>query len=122
MLLLATATGLSVGNLYYAQPLLTVIGRTFRVDVTAAGGVVTAIDRPPLPAAARLNGPAAARPPAARSRVNSVYIATFFLGGAVGSQAGALAYHLGGWGAVCVTGAILPALSLAWWATERRPA
>jgi predicted MFS family arabinose efflux permease len=69
--------------------------------------------------------PAAAPPgadPAARSRVNSVYIATFFLGGAVGSQAGALAYHLGGWGAVCVTGAVLPALSLAWRATERRPA
>jgi predicted MFS family arabinose efflux permease len=60
--------------------------------------------------------------PAARSRVNSVYIATFFLGGAVGSQAGALAYHLAGWGGVCVTGAVFPVLSLAWWATDRRPA
>jgi predicted MFS family arabinose efflux permease len=58
--------------------------------------------------------------PAARSRVNSLYIATFFLGGAIGSQAGAMAYHLGGWTAVCVTGTILPAASLAWWATERR--
>ena len=56
--------------------------------------------------------------PAARSRVNSVYIATFFLGGALGSQAGALAYHMGGWDAVCVTGAVLPAASLAWWAAD----
>jgi predicted MFS family arabinose efflux permease len=42
VLLLATATGLTVGNIYHVQPLLTVIERAFRVGVTAAGEVVTA--------------------------------------------------------------------------------
>jgi len=32
------------------------------------------------------------------------------------------AYHAGGWTAVSVLGAALPLISLAYWATERRPA
>ncbi|MEU4249939.1 MFS transporter [Amycolatopsis sp. NPDC026612] len=35
--------------------------------------------------------------PSARARINSVYLGTFFIGGAIGSQAGSIAYHLGGW-------------------------
>ncbi|WP_187369588.1 MFS transporter [Fodinicola acaciae] len=57
--------------------------------------------------------------PAARSRLNSVYLATFFLGGAIGSQLGAYAYHLGGWTGVAVFGALLPILALTYWTTER---
>jgi hypothetical protein len=39
--------------------------------------------------------------PVARARLNSVYIATFFFGGAIGSLTGAIAYHAGGWRSPC---------------------
>ncbi|GAB7058886.1 MFS transporter [Streptomyces mexicanus] len=58
--------------------------------------------------------------PAARSRLNSAFIATFFLGGALGSQLGSLAYHAGGWTALVFFGAALPVLGLLGWLTERR--
>ncbi|MFJ7215541.1 MFS transporter [Amycolatopsis sp. NPDC098790] len=51
--------------------------------------------------------------PSARARVNSVYLGTFFVGGAIGSQAGSVAYHLGGWTAVVVFAGALPLLGLA---------
>jgi predicted MFS family arabinose efflux permease len=56
--------------------------------------------------------------PTARARLNSVYLATFFLGGAVGSQLGSVAYRAGGWTAVTVTGAVLPLLALLLRVTE----
>lgn len=58
----------------------------------------------------------------ARARLNSAFMATFFLGGAVGSQAGAYAYHAGGWTAAALFGAALPVLGLIGWTTERRRA
>nr|WP_259471908.1 MFS transporter [Streptomyces shenzhenensis] len=58
--------------------------------------------------------------PHARARLNSAFIATFFLGGALGSQLGSVAYHAGGWGAVSALGAALPLLALLYWLTERR--
>lgn len=58
----------------------------------------------------------------ARARLNSVYVATLFVGGAIGSQLGTVAYHLGGWYALAAFGGVLPLLALAGWATERRPA
>nr|WP_269856809.1 MFS transporter [Streptomyces sp. RPT161] len=58
--------------------------------------------------------------PTARARLNSAFIATFFVGGALGSQLGSIAYRSGGWTAVTVLGAALPALALAYWTTERR--
>lgn len=63
--------------------------------------------------------PAPHRP---RARLNSVFIATFFLGGALGSQLGSLTYHSGGWTAVTALGAALPLLALLYWLTERRKA
>jgi predicted MFS family arabinose efflux permease len=58
----------------------------------------------------------------ARARLNSAYMATFFVGGAIGSQAGSYAYHAGGWGAATALGAALPVLALLGWVTElRRP-
>ncbi|MFG6201497.1 MFS transporter [Nonomuraea sp. JJY05] len=56
----------------------------------------------------------------ARARLNSVYIATFFAGGAFGSQAGSIIYHAYGWTGVTVLGAALPVLALLYWATEGR--
>lgn len=54
----------------------------------------------------------------ARSRLNSVYLATFFTGGAIGAQLGSVAYHLGGWSAVVVTGGALPLVALVDWLTR----
>ncbi|MFD9000156.1 MFS transporter [Streptomyces sp. NPDC059582] len=56
----------------------------------------------------------------ARARLNSAFIATFFVGGALGSQLGSIAYHAAGWSAVTVLGAGLPVLALFYWTTERR--
>jgi predicted MFS family arabinose efflux permease len=58
----------------------------------------------------------------ARARLNSAFMATFFVGGALGSQAGSYAYHAGGWTAATLLGAALPLLALLGWLTElRRP-
>ena len=50
--------------------------------------------------------------PAARSRLNTVYMVTYFTGGALGSLAGTRAWVHAGWSGVCVTGACLSALAL----------
>ncbi|MEW2163716.1 MFS transporter [Streptomyces sp. NPDC007084] len=55
----------------------------------------------------------------ARARLNSAFIATFFVGGALGSQLGSLVYHSGGWTSLTLLGAALPLLALGYWATER---
>jgi predicted MFS family arabinose efflux permease len=58
----------------------------------------------------------------ARARLNSAFMATFFIGGAIGSQAGSYAYHAGGWVAAAVLGGALPLVALIAWTTEfRRP-
>ncbi|WP_163573136.1 MFS transporter [Fodinicola feengrottensis] len=41
---------------------------------------------------------------AARSRIASVYMTAYTLGGVIGTAAGVAAYELAGWGAVCVVG------------------
>ena len=56
----------------------------------------------------------------ARSRLNSAFMAVFFVGGALGSQLGSLAYHAAGWTGVSVLGAALPLIALAYWVTGRR--
>ncbi|MDH6135628.1 putative MFS family arabinose efflux permease [Kitasatospora sp. MAA4] len=58
--------------------------------------------------------------PQARARLNSAFMAIFFVGGAIGSQAGSFAYHYGGWVAVAAFGAALPVLGLLLWLTEPR--
>ncbi|MEZ0074198.1 MFS transporter [Planotetraspora sp. GP83] len=58
--------------------------------------------------------------PTARARLNSAFIAIFFVGGALGSQVGSIAYHAGGWIAVAAVGAALPLLALIYWTSERR--
>ncbi|MCB5164694.1 MFS transporter [Streptomyces bambusae] len=55
----------------------------------------------------------------ARARLNSIYIATFFFGGALGSQIGSFAFRWGGWTAVTGCAAVLPALALLLWLTDR---
>ena len=47
-----------------------------------------------------------------RSRINGIYMATFFSGGAIGSALGVWAYAHGGWPAASIIGFGLPALAL----------
>ncbi|WP_037868663.1 MFS transporter [Streptomyces sp. NRRL S-813] len=58
--------------------------------------------------------------PAARARLNSAFIALFFVGGAAGSQLGSVVYHAGGWAGLTALGAALPLVALLYWTTERR--
>ncbi|MEU1286604.1 MFS transporter [Kitasatospora sp. NPDC005856] len=61
--------------------------------------------------------------PAARARLNSAFIAMFFIGGAAGSELGSVVHHAWGWSGVAALGAALPLLALLYWTTEgRRPA
>ena len=53
-----------------------------------------------------------------RSRLNGLYMATFFVGGALGSAVGGWAFAQGGWALAAGIGAALPMLALAYWATE----
>jgi predicted MFS family arabinose efflux permease len=53
-----------------------------------------------------------------RSRLNGVYMTTFFLAGAMGSAVGAWAYVHGGWLLAASIGGVLPLLTLIYLATE----
>jgi predicted MFS family arabinose efflux permease len=55
----------------------------------------------------------------ARSRINSAYMTSYFVGGAIGSAASAAAWDAGGWGAVCLVGGGFGAGSLLVWAISR---
>lgn len=50
--------------------------------------------------------------PGARSRLTTGYMTTYFLGGALGSQTGALMYEKFGWDGVCAAGAGFVAIAL----------
>lgn len=58
--------------------------------------------------------------PAARSRLNTAFVANNFLWGAVGSGLTAVLWHLGGWTAVCIAGAVLSGFAWTVWAVGRR--
>jgi predicted MFS family arabinose efflux permease len=53
--------------------------------------------------------------PTSRARLNSAYIAVFFVGGATGSEVGSIVYHAAGWTGLTVLGGLLPALALGLW-------
>lgn len=50
--------------------------------------------------------------PGARSRINGVYMTTYFVGGAIGSAGGAFVYDRGHWRAVCILGTALGAVAI----------
>lgn len=58
--------------------------------------------------------------PQARSRLTAAYMTTFFIGGAVGSTAGAQAYHHGGWLGACAAALLLCLIGLVAWSASRR--
>lgn len=53
-----------------------------------------------------------------RSRLNGLYMATFFFGGAVGSSVGAWSYFAHGWSVAALLGAAASAVGLACFGTE----
>jgi predicted MFS family arabinose efflux permease len=55
----------------------------------------------------------------ARGRLNGLYLALFFAGGAGGSFSAGIALAHGGWTAACLVGVSLPLIALAYYATER---
>lgn len=55
-----------------------------------------------------------------RSRLNGLYMAIFFIGGAIGSSAGAWAYARAGWPLASWIGFALPAIALLYFRTEPR--
>lgn len=58
--------------------------------------------------------------PEYRGRLNGLYIATFFMGGAMGSALGVWLFAQGGWSLTSLIGFLLPAMALIYYMTERR--
>jgi predicted MFS family arabinose efflux permease len=58
--------------------------------------------------------------PEIRSRLNGIYVAALFVGGAVGSSIASLAYVSGGWERVSWIGLAFPLAALAFYASEYR--
>ncbi|MCC2613316.1 MFS transporter [Neorhizobium sp. Rsf11] len=56
-----------------------------------------------------------------RSRLNGLFMATFFCGGAIGSAVGAWAFAEGGWMLASMIGLALPVIASLYFLTERRP-
>ncbi|MBP1848046.1 putative MFS family arabinose efflux permease [Rhizobium petrolearium] len=56
-----------------------------------------------------------------RSRLNGLFMATFFCGGAIGSAVGAWAFAEGGWMLASMIGLALPVIASLYFMTERRP-
>ncbi|CAA9448364.1 MAG: Uncharacterized MFS-type transporter [uncultured Pseudonocardia sp.] len=54
----------------------------------------------------------------ARARITTVYMTSYFVGGAAGSALGAVAYTAGGWPMACATGGAFAAVALAAWAWD----
>ncbi|MFE3259897.1 MFS transporter [Nocardia sp. NPDC059091] len=54
--------------------------------------------------------------PAARSRLTTAYMVTYFLGGVAGSVTAGVAYEAGGWALVCEIGVVATMLGLLLWA------
>jgi predicted MFS family arabinose efflux permease len=55
-----------------------------------------------------------------RSRLNGIYMSTFFIGGALGSAVGGWAFNQGGWALTSWIGFSLPIAGLLYFGTERR--
>jgi len=56
--------------------------------------------------------------PEANSRITTIYMTTYFIGGAVGSATSAVAFGAAGWTGVCILGAAYASLTVLAWLTE----
>jgi predicted MFS family arabinose efflux permease len=111
--LLAVASGATVANLYYFQPLLSVIARALAVSDGTAG--LLGVQGAHISNQAAIYGLHAE----ARSRLTTAYIVSMFLGGIVGSTLSTTLYAADGWTAICALGAGLAIIALTLAATSR---
>jgi predicted MFS family arabinose efflux permease len=58
--------------------------------------------------------------PAARSRLTTAYMVSFFLGGVIGSLLSTITYGIAGWTATCLLGAVIALTACTIWATTHR--
>ena len=112
----ATAIALAVGALSFLLPLFAPHSKPLALGLLAVAAIV-------LDAAVAANPVLGQRALFAlgaeiRSRLNGLYFALFFAGGALGSALGGWVYAQYGWHAALVTGMLLPALALPAWLWE----
>ena len=114
--LVATAVALLLGITGFALPLITTEARLLSLGLLALSAIVLDMGV----AANLVLGQRAIFTLGAevRSRLNGLYFALFFAGGAVGSGVGAWVYAQWGWHAALLTGMALPALGLLLWLGE----
>lgn len=114
--MIATAVALALGVLGFALPLVAPGSR----DVALAILVLASIVLDMGVAANLVLGQRAIFTLGAevRSRLNGLYFAVFFAGGAVGSALGGYVYARYGWHAALLTGMAMPAAALLYWFTE----
>lgn len=112
----ATGAALVLAMLGFALPLLAPGGRDVALAVLAAASIVLDMSV----AANLVLGQRAvfALGENMRSRLNGIYFALFFAGGALGSVSGAWVYAGFGWHAALWAGMAFPAAALVYWLTE----
>ena len=114
--LAATGAALALGVAGCALPLLVSGSREVALGVLVASSIILDM----AVAANLVIGQRAIFGMAAdvRSRLNGLYLACFFLGGAVGSALGGYVFATYGWHATLLAGMAFPCLGLAWWLLE----
>jgi predicted MFS family arabinose efflux permease len=114
--LMATAAALALGVVGFALPMIAPDSRNIALAMLVVASIVLDMGV----AANLVLGQRAIFTLGAevRSRLNGVYFALFFAGGALGSALGGWMYATHGWHAALLTGMAFPALALAYWLTE----
>jgi len=112
----ATGAALGLGVVGFALPLLIPGSRELALGVLVLASIILDMGV----AANLVIGQRAIFGMAAevRSRLNGLYLAFFFLGGAAGSALGGYVFATYGWHAALLTGMAFPGLALAYWLVE----
>lgn len=130
ILLLAVSCGLIVANLYYSQPLVGPIREATGISAGLSGLIVT-MTQLGYAAAVLLDMAVSGNlvlgqqaiyslVDEIRGRVNGLFMAVFFLGGAAGSALGGWAYAQGSWNVASILGLLLPVLAFLYYLTEKK--
>ena len=115
----ATAAALVLGAVAFALPMFAPESHALALGLLVAASIVLDMGV----AANLVLGQRAifSLAPEVRGRLNGLYFALFFAGGAAGSAVGAWLYASYGWHAALLTGMAFPGLALLYWLGELRP-